>query len=57
MNNDQLCELYELKQLLELLDLVRNADDERVHLILKLTEINPRSLEAALLATRTVRGR
>lgn len=55
LNDKQLCDLYRLKERLELLDLVRNADEERVRLVLRLTEIDPRSLEAALLASRSVR--
>ena len=55
LSNEQLCNLYALKQRIELMDLVRNADDERIRLILKLTEIDQRSLEAVLLAAKTVR--
>lgn len=50
MNN-----LSELKERLELMDLVCRADDERIRLILKLTEADPRSLEAALSASQEER--
>ena len=52
MNTDQILKLYELKQRLELMDLVQNADDERVRLLLQIISADPRSLEAALSALR-----
>lgn len=48
MNTDQILKLYELKQRLELMDLVQSADDERVRLLLRIISADPRSLEAAL---------
>lgn len=52
MNTDQILKVYELKQRLELMDLVQSADDERVRLLLQIISADPRSLEAALSAFR-----
>ena len=56
MNIKQVCMLYELKERLELAELVRNADDERIRLIAQIISADPRRLEAALSASRTTPG-
>lgn len=54
MNNEQIVTLHEMKRI-ELMDLVRSADDERVRLLIKIIEADPRSLEAALSASQEER--
>ena len=55
MNYEQLCALYELKERIELMELVRDADDERIRLILTIASADPRRLEAALSASQATR--
>lgn len=57
MQIDQICELYSLKQRLELADLIQNASDERVRLLMQIIEADPQRLAAALSAVQAERDR
>ena len=52
LNTDQICKLFAIKQRIELVELVREADDERLRLMLRIIEADQRSLEDALSALR-----
>lgn len=57
MKIEQFCELYNLKQRLELADLIQNASDERVRLLMQIIEADPQLLAAALSAAQAERDR